>query len=246
MPASRLLILAAFLTLLLAAVGFIVLVATRPLPPPKLTVHLSDLLPREAIGWIVADQPIADTEEMKRAIGQILNYDDAVLRNYSQGFVTISVYVAYWKPGKMPPRLVAAHTPDICWVGAGWKCTARNFAYQVPPFEKSGRRVDSSSNPDFQPQLRAMLPPAQFGVYVLHETVQNVLYWHLHNSKVFNHEKDKRMSILALLSEVCPEYLNRSGEQVFIRVSSNIPVDKFTQTSVFMQVSSALSELFSE
>ncbi len=118
--------------LLLTAIGLVGYTALRPLPPPTLTQSLASLVPEKIPGWTVKDQPIAETEEMKKAVDEMLNYDDAVYRIYTQGKTTISVYVAYWKPGKMSPRLIAGHTPDVCWVNNGWKCTARDFNYVLP------------------------------------------------------------------------------------------------------------------
>jgi len=109
--------------LLVFAAGLVVYGSTRPL---KRTFYgqVIDLVPKQEDlppGWTVEYKPIADTPEMKAKVDELLNYDDAVYAVYSKGLQRISVYIAYWTPGKMSQRLVAAHTPDVCWVGAGWR-----------------------------------------------------------------------------------------------------------------------------
>ena len=82
-------------------------------------------LPGEAYtrGWNTQVLPIANTIEERRAVKELLNYDDAVYVVYSKGGETVSVYIAYWQPGKMSYRLIAGHAPDICWINSGWVCT---------------------------------------------------------------------------------------------------------------------------
>src|SRR5690606_8770484 len=59
-------------------------------------------------------------EEMQNRVEEILNYTEALFREYSRGDTEFSVYIGYWEPRRMPVRLVQAHTPDICWVRNGW------------------------------------------------------------------------------------------------------------------------------
>jgi len=227
MPSPRIIVLSGLSIVLVTAVALGLFAAIRPLPAPTLTTPLADLLPREISGWAVTDQPIADTEEMKKAVGELLNYDDAIFRTYSQGPVTLSVYIAYWKPGKMSPRLIATHSPDVCWVGAGWKCTARDFAYLVP----SIKSLASSAQ-----QLGPSLPLAQAGTYELKGNVQHVLFWHIHNGKIVNYATGKQPPPWAPLADLWREGLNQRGEQSFIRISSNLPAEELTHTSIFQQV----------
>ena len=124
MPKPRLLLIVVVLALLGIAVGLVVYGSTRPLSP---TFHgrLADLLPPAPPGWTRKEQPIADSPEMRQKVDELLSYDDGIFYVYTSGPLRLSVYVAYWQPGKMSARLVAGHTPDVCWVGAGWKCTER-------------------------------------------------------------------------------------------------------------------------
>jgi hypothetical protein len=82
---------------------------------------LVDWLPKSVDGWSFEDMPVAATQEVAKAVGELLNFSDGIYRVYRSGNKEIKVYVAYWEPGKMDPRLVGVHSPDVCWVGAGWK-----------------------------------------------------------------------------------------------------------------------------
>lgn len=185
---------------------------------------LYNLLPKTIEGWTVKDQPIAETEEMKKAVGEVLNYDDAIFRTYTQGSTSIAVYVAYWKPGKMSPRLIAAHTPDVCWIGAGWKCTARDFAYQV-------------NYPEH------LVHQAQAGTYEIAGNAQHVLFWHIHNGHIVSYDIAGIPPWWASLSDLWKEGLNQRGEQFFIRISSNLAIEEALRTNVLNQTVKALGSL---
>ena len=81
---------------------------------------LAKRLPAILPGGNVRDEPIAATEEMKKAVGEMLNFNDGLYRIYQFSNYRVSVYAAWWEAGRMAPRLVAAHTPDVCWPGNGW------------------------------------------------------------------------------------------------------------------------------
>lgn len=210
--------------LLLGAIGLVTFTALQPKPKPTLTQPLAELLPKEIAGWTVKDQPIAETEEMKKAVGEILNYDDAISRTYAQGETAITVYVAYWKAGKMSPRLIAGHTPDVCWIGAGWKCTARDFAYPV-------------TLPDH------LVRPAQAGTYEISGNVQHVLFWHLHRGRLVSYDIAGTPPWWASLADLWKEGLNQRGEQFFIRISSNVPMAEALQTTAMRSTLAALGPI---
>ena len=56
---------------------------------------------------------------------RILQFDEMVYRSYRQGGVEVQIYAAYWKPGSAPYGQAGVHTPDTCWVNAGWKMGKR-------------------------------------------------------------------------------------------------------------------------
>src|SRR5690606_16423487 len=77
--------------------------------------------------------------------------------------VQITVYLAYWAAGQAPVSLVAAHTPEACWPGAGWKLQPVTDA--EPPFESGGRS----------------LPLPEYRAFTNAEFLQHVWYWHLYD-----------------------------------------------------------------
>jgi hypothetical protein len=107
-----------------------------------------DLVPKQEElppGWTVEYKPIADTPEMKKAVAELLNYDDAVYAVYSNGTRHLSVYIAYWTPGKMAQRLVAGHTPDVCWVGAGWRIVEAKSGVSLAMSRELGARSEDEA-----------------------------------------------------------------------------------------------------
>ena len=224
-------------TLLLTAVGLVTYAALRPLPPPTLNQPLASIVPDQIPGWTVKDQPIADTEEMKKAVGELLNYDDAVYRTYTQGQTTISVYVAYWKAGKMSPRLIAGHTPDVCWVGNGWKCTARDFAYPVS-YEQT---APSSKLPAQSSSIQLKL--AQAGTYEISGNVQHVLFWHLHHGELVSYNTGKQPPWYAPLTDLWRGGFNQRGEQFFIRIASNVPIPEALKTDALRNALKAIGPI---
>ena len=205
MPPSRIIVFLSLSAVLGAAVTFGILTATRSIPASTLLIPLADLLPREVSGWTVRDQPIAESEEMKKAIGEILNYDDAVFRIYTQGTTSVSIYIAYWKPGKMSHRLISAHSPDNCWINAGWERSYRAFSVAPPkPFHN----------------LRKM----EIGTYFTKTDTQNVIFWHVSNNKTIKYYGDRLAPWWSAATDIFKTGFNQRGEQYFIRISSNAPL----------------------
>lgn len=217
----RLILLISIGVLLLGAIGLVTFTALQPKPTPTLTQPLAELLPKEIAGWTVKDQPIAETQEMKKAVGELLNYDDALSRTYSQGDTSIAVYVAYWKPGKMSPRLVAGHTPDVCWVNNGWRCTNRDFEHQI--------NISAPS-----------IHIAQAGTYETSGKIQNVLFWHLHQNRLVAYNTGGQPPWWSSISDIWNRGLNQRGEQFFIRISSNLAIEEIETSEVFQLALQAL------
>jgi hypothetical protein len=85
-----------------------------PTDPPD----LESILPTTAPGWQVntaADlNRFSDTLQTERFVQR------TYLREDEQGIFQITFYLAYWNPGQASASLVATHTPEWCWPGAGW------------------------------------------------------------------------------------------------------------------------------
>lgn len=184
------------------AITLFFVVHTRPLrpggPPPP---DLAAILPSTSPGWRVVS-----TRDLYR-FSDTLHTNDLVQRTYLKGtgddFTQVTVYLAYWKPGQASVSAVSVHTPDACWPGVGWRpvpTPVRRFA----PFV-GGQK----------------LPVAEHRLFTSEGYPQNVWFWHLYDGKPVV-QRDPR-SPLRLLAIAWQYGFRKSGDQLFIRVSSNRP-----------------------
>jgi hypothetical protein len=192
--------------LLLAAIGLVFCGQTIT-AEPTFTGKLVDILPPAPIGWKRTQRSIAETQEMQKAVGELLNYDDGVFYEYTSGNLRLSVYIAYWTPGKMSSRLVAGHTPDVCWVNAGWQCTEKD--------ELVGRSVDGR-----------LLPTVQTRTFTVNGSNEYVWFWHLLDGHPRSYKSNGRIPWHAMFTDMLQRGLNQRSEQYFIRLSSPQPLDE--------------------
>jgi hypothetical protein len=164
------------------------------------------------------ERPIADSPEMKEAVAEILNFDDGIFVDYTQGTTRLSVYIAYWRPGRMSHRLVAVHTPDVCWVNGGWEklFTARTDA-QVSP---NGRAI----------------PAAESRIYSANGKQEHVWFWHLVGAESKSYQTGRQPPWYAALIDLSEKGLNQREEQFFIRLSSNLKIEDLQSQAVFQDV----------
>jgi hypothetical protein len=139
----------------------------------------------------------------------------------------------------MPYRLIASHTPDVCWIASGWKCTARDFAYELGAIS-----LELGAN---SPQLIApssiQLKPAQAGTYEIAGNVQHVLFWHLHRGELVAYNTGKQPPWYAGLTDLLRGGFNQRGEQFFIRIASNVPMPEAIKTVAMRNALQALGPL---
>lgn len=195
-------------------IGFVLLVAivlvvygNSRVSEPTFRGKLVDFLPPAPAGWTMTKREIADTPEMKEAVGELLNYDDGVFVDYTDGHNRLSVYIAYWKPGKMSHRLVAGHTPDVCWVGNGWK-------------KESSETVTGLTGKNGEP-----LPPAEGRLFTINGQGEYVWFWHLVGHEVKSYTTGSTAPWYAVLSDLWGKGLQQRQEQFFIRLSAALPLD---------------------
>lgn len=212
---------------LLVGVILQVIVKLRPVPEGSLTEPLETLIPASVDGWTVKDMDLGPTESVTQRSYDLLRLDDFVHRSYSRGDQSFSVYVAYWKPGKMPVRLVNQHTPDRCWTEVGWSCTDRDWNVE--------RSVDGRP-----------LQPAQWGIYELEGYSNHVYFWHIVGGEVhwYGGERiNSRTSISTIFEDMLKFGLNTHREQFFIRVTSAKPMDNLWSEPAFLAVMADLADL---
>ena len=195
-------------------------------PPPKATFSrsLKDVFPRELAGWQIQDLEIADTPEASARVSDFLDFDDAIFRFYTKDGAEIGLYIAYWRPGKTSYRWAGAHTPDTCWVLAGWECTQREYGI---PFQHG-------SIP-FQ--------PAEYGIYETELDKQHVYFWHLVGRKAYGYKQQGTPNIFAALIDIKHHGLDQRKEQFFIRLSSNKTLDQLKELAGFAKILDSLAEI---
>ncbi len=218
---------------LLLAFGLITLASALGLrgyfafvPPPEATLStpIAEIIPQQLVGWKIEDKEMADSPESAARISEFLNFDDALFRVFKKGDIFVALYIAYWRPGTASYRWAGAHTPDTCWVQAGWTCTDREYSI---PFK--------NENTEFQ--------PAEFGIYEKEGYAQQVYFWHLVGGKSFSYEQQGGHNIFGALLDIKHHGLNLREEQFFIRLSSNTDLKSLKNTEGFRQILSSLKEL---
>lgn len=249
-PARIALVGAAFVLLFGIVLAF---VGLRPPPPRTFQGSVKDLLPPAEIvardGWKVEYLPIADTPEAKAKVDELLNYDDAVFAVYTRGTERVSIYLAYWTPGKMSHRLVAGHTPDVCWVGAGWRIerarsvqlSARSSQPSVSGSQVSAFSFQPSAAPSNQPlatssqQLATSLPilahspklqaliaqPGEYREMSLNGRTEHVVFWHLLDGVARSYGTAGTPPWHATLTDLVTRNFDQRPEQFFVRISAS-------------------------
>lgn len=184
-------------------------------PPPVFATRLELLLPAaaELDGWVASRQAVAQSEEMKRAVAELLNFDDAVFAIYARQDVRVAIYAAYWTPGKMPQRLVATHTPDVCWVEGGWRCRERSEA------------PVSSRRPAGAPV------PFEHRVFEQNGRTEHVVFCHFVGDRVQRSDAPGGPPWYAVMRDVFTRGGRQREEQMFVRISSNRPYHEIRDTA---------------
>ena len=105
-------------------------------------------------------------------------------------------------PG-VPVSLVASHSPDACWPGAGW--TPR-------PTSEPRAVLATADRP---------LPEAEHRVFEAGTQPQHVWFWHIHDGQPIAYRDP--YSAIELLRIAWKYGFRRDGDQLFARLSSNRP-----------------------
>jgi hypothetical protein len=193
------------------------------------------LLPSPPPGWKLEEQKIASSPEMEKAVGELLNFDDGVYVNYiGPGRERISVYIAYWTPGKMSHRLVAGHTPDVCWPGNGWRkiAAARLDMFKIP-------------DPDLPPGSKAnppeiIVPAGEARTFTIDQNREYVWFWHMVGSESKSYSSGYSPPWHAAITDILHNGLNQRQEQFFIRISSPSALGPQLQNSVLLPLLSKI------
>ena len=191
----------------------------------RITQPLGEILPRRAPGWTARDAPLAESAEMRNMVERILSYDDVVYRSYTRNGVEVQIYAAYWKPGSVPYGQAGVHTPDTCWVNAGWTMT-----------EKTHSRTLHCGGEN--------LKPGEWRSFSAHGAIVHVVFWHLVGGRVHTYEQTGWRDGLAGFFDRIPNLfhdlyrygLNLKQEQLFVRVSSKVPFEQLLTDPAFVEL----------
>lgn len=213
--------------------GFLILLTALSLrayfafvPPPEPTLHdkLTEIVPSAIAGWEIEDMDISNSPGSSARITNFLNFDDSVVRMFRKDDTFVRLYVAYWRPGTASYRWAGAHTPDTCWVQAGWTRLDREYGI---PFQGNGV--------DFE--------PAEFGIYQIKDHSENVYFWHLVAGKAFSYKQKGGHNIFGSLLDIKHHGLNLREEQFFIRLSSNQNLEDLKKLDGFNQILDSLGKI---
>jgi exosortase len=177
--------------------------------------ELDDWLPSEALGW-----KMAASQDIYR-FSNILETEELIQRSYgrideSGNLISITMYIAYWKPGQSAVSSVASHTPDACWPGAGWKA------------EETDTRTAQL------PLLDRTTETAEYRVFSYHNTPRHVWYWHSYNRRLIEKLDPRRP--MQLIASVLRFGVRSDGEQLFVRFSSNRPWDEIQNEPLISEI----------
>lgn len=192
---------------------------------------LEKVLPADLPGWRVEDEPIGNTEALRLRAEELLNYDDFVYRRYLNGGREFAVYAAHWAAGRMPIRLVTLHTPDRCWIENGWTCEVAKFNEPL-----------AMPNSSFPPaQRREFYPPQR-------TAKTYVSFWLTENGVPFDlgSRLNTIPSPIRWLGQVVTESFAPSGELLFVRITSNRPLEEFIGDAGFEQVMVAVAGMLGQ
>lgn len=153
------------------------------------------------------DEEIGETELTRDAVAAVLRYSKIYYgKVVRHGKDPLYIYVAYWAPGRASPREVAFHTPDHCWVHAGW----RRVASQIP--------LPASLMSDLDCKARS---------YEHASGAANVAFWHLLGDTVVSYGDSGIPSDFSWVEDLMRFGLNQKRAQIFLRLHSTSPLSSF-------------------
>ena len=182
----------------------------RDLPVP----NLYSILPAAAPGW-----EVVTTTDLYQ-FSDVLQTDYLAQRTYLKRLPTgqelqITLYAAYWRAGQAPVSHVASHTPDACWPGSGWEAV-------TPPPPSPPIRTDG----------RTLAPP-EYRLFKSADFPQHVWFWHLYDGRPIAYRDP--YSATELLRIAWKYGFRHDGDQLFVRVSSNVPWPVFAGEPLLAQ-----------
>jgi exosortase len=182
---------------------------------------LENILPAPPTGW-------AAKRDDLRQFSETLETEHLAQRDYVRtaagGQVQITIYLAWWPAGAVPVSLVESHTPEACWPGGGW--VQQPTASRTAALTVAGRALPAPTYLFFKD--RDGYP-------------QHTWFWHLNAGRPIR--QINPLSPGDLLGLVWREGFHASGEQLFVRVSSNQPWEKIAAEPLLAELFARLQPL---
>ena len=182
-------------------------------------------MPLPMPGWTVTELSIAETPEMKQAVAEQLNFSDAIYLSYRSGKREINVYVAYWEPGKMDPRLIGVHSPDVCWGGSGWQRIGERKRLTVSGNGESGGLLNG-----------------HFRNFLSYGNKVDVVFWHFVGGLQSRYLESGGPNLgWWTPSEIFRNPLGTRYEQFFVRISTSGDMDAVAGEPMMRRIVDVLS-----
>ncbi len=182
---------------------------------------LGNILPTPPAGWATRQTDL-------HRFTATLETDHLMQRDYVRetpdGLVQITLYLAWWPAGAVPVSLVESHTPEACWPGSGW--------VQQPTASRTASLVVAG---------RALPAPTYLFFKDRDGFPQHTWFWHLNAGRPI--EQINPLSPRELLGLVWRHGFHPSGEQLFVRVSSNRPWDTIAAEPILTELFARLQPL---
>jgi len=180
---------------------------------------IEKLAPENSMGWASESLPLGSSEATSESALKLLNLDEFVQTRYTWRGREITVYVAYWRPGKMDTRFVMMHTPDVCWVRNGWK--KEEF--------RDSTKLDLN---EFD------VIPAQYRIFSVNGHREMVYFWLLVNNKLYDYSRKSNIypNPWPFLRDFIKEMKNGKPEHLFVRISSNMTEKELLAEPLFYEI----------
>jgi hypothetical protein len=195
---------------------------------PRASQTLHRLRLQSVPGWEATDELIGETEIVRQAAKRELNYDDYFYRSYRHEGREFAIFVAFWARNRMSTHRVISHTPDICWPMNGWQC----LEYDLRPLDLG---TELALSPGYW--RRFQRPDGR---------IVHVIYWHVVGGRLFDFGGNRFNQMLEPLrwwTEAVRYGIVGTGEQYFVRVSSNTPLEVIARDAGARDALSALGAL---
>jgi hypothetical protein len=135
----------------------------------------------------------------------------------------------------MSPRLIATHTPDVCWKGGGWE--DRPDLAQRP-----GVGAYTEAETVTMLETRSDLMSGQFRVFQNKNNLQNLLWWHIYGGQIYNYDTRFVPPWYAMFTDLLNHGLNQRSEQWFVRIGSTVPYSALWSDPGFQKVIQQLTD----